>query len=307
MTTTTIACQPRTSGWLSQLADYVAMTKPRIGMLVMVTVAVVAEVAAWGQLAPLLLVHLMMGTLLVSASASIANQLREADLDALMPRTASRPLPSGRMSPRAAIYFSLLTGLLGTAWLVVGVNLLAALLGVFTWLVYVAVYTPLKTRSPHNTLVGAIAGAAPVLMGWAAAGASWDPRLDLRWLALLLVVFLWQFPHFMAIAWLHRDQYRRAGMKMWPVLDPSGRRAGLIAVLAALGLFPVSFIPGLYWGPVEGSVFLLVAFLLGAGQLVLAIRFFLDVNDQRARRLLWASLVYLPVLLLSMIAIPLVF
>jgi protoheme IX farnesyltransferase len=307
MSTSTLAYPDRAARWISCAADYIAMTKLRIGMLVLVVVAVVAEVAAWGQLSPWLLCHLLAGTLLVSASASSANQLRERHLDGRMPRTASRPLAAGRVSPRAAFLFSLMTGVLGTTWLTLNVNGLTAVLGIACWLIYVVVYTPLKTRSPYNTLVGAIAGAFPVLMAWAATGASWNPQLDVRWLALFMIVFLWQFPHFMAIAWLYRDQYEQAGMKMWTVVDPSGRRPAVIAVLAALALLPVSFIPGLYWSATAGSVYLLVAFTLAVGQLVLAVRFFLCVNDQRARLLLWASLVYLPVLLVSMIAIPLVF
>jgi protoheme IX farnesyltransferase len=224
-----------------------------------------------------------------------------------MPCTASRPLAAGRISPRAAFLFSLLTGVLGTAWLTVYVNGLTALLGIACWLIYVVVYTPLKTRSPSNTLVGAIAGAFPVLMAWAATGASWNPQIDVRWLALFMIVFLWQFPHFMAIAWLYREQYEQAGMKMWTVVDPSGRRPAVIAVLAALALLPVSFIPGLYWSAGAGNLYLLVAFTLGVGQLILAVSFFLSVSDRTARLLLLASLVYLPLLLVSMIAIPLIF
>jgi protoheme IX farnesyltransferase len=199
------------------------------------------------------------------------------------------------------------TGVAGTSWLILEVNGLTAVLGIACWLIYVVAYTPLKTRSPSNTLVGAIAGAFPVLMAWAATGASWNPQLDVRWLALFMIVFLWQFPHFMAIAWLYREQYKQAGMKMWTVVDPSGRRPGVIAVLAALALLPVSFIPGLYWSAAAGSIYLLVAFTLGVGQLILSVRFFLSVNDREARRLLWASLVYLPLLLASMIMIPLFF
>ena len=307
MSTSTLAYPDRAARWMSCVADYMALTKLRIGMLVLVVVAVVAEVAAWGQLSPWLLCHLLAGTLLVSASASSANQLRERHLDGRMPRTASRPLATGRISPRAAFLFSLVTGVAGTSWLTLEVNGLTAVLGIACWLLYVVAYTPLKTRSPYNTLVGAVAGAFPVLMAWAATGASWNPQLDVRWLALFMIIFLWQFPHFMAIAWLYREQYKQAGMKMWTVVDPSGRRAGVIAVLAALALLPVSFIPGLYWSAAAGSIYLLVAFTLGVGQLILSVRFFLSVNDREARRLLWASLVYLPLLLVAMIMIPLVF
>jgi protoheme IX farnesyltransferase len=304
MTSTTLSYD-RSTNWTAIVGDYLEMARPRIAVMIMVTVAVVAEVAAWGQASPLLLFHLLTGTVLVAASASVANQVYECRRDSRMRRTADRPLPAGRISLRAATIYSALAGLLGTAWLAIWVNLLTAGIGLAVWVIYVGAYTPLKTITPHNTLVGAVVGAMPVLMGWAAAEASWNPVVDLRWIALFTILFLWQFPHFMAIAWLYRSQYAEAGMKMWPVVDPSGRRAGMLAVLSALGAIPVSFVPGLFWSGEAAVVFLAIALLLGGIQLVAAIRFMLKRNDQRARHLLLATLVYLPLLLLSMVGIPL--
>jgi protoheme IX farnesyltransferase len=171
---------------------------------------------------------------------------------------------------------------------------------VATWLVYVVAYTPLKTASPANTAVGAIAGALPVLIGWTATGVA----LDERALALTLVLFLWQFPHFMAIAWLYRHEYARAGHQMLTVVDPSGRRAGWQAVLSALALIPVSLVPVLD-NPGLGSVlFLAVASMLGLGQMALAAAFWHDPTEVRARLLLRASLVYLPTLLAMLMLVP---
>lgn len=304
MTSTTLVLSRRSS-WSSLLTDAVDMARPRIAVMIVITVAAVAEVATWGQAEPWLLFHLLSGTLLVAASASIANQVCERSLDSQMPRTENRPLPAKRISLRGAILYAALTGLLGTAWLALGTNLPTAALGLATWGIYVGLYTPLKTRSPQNTLVGAVVGALPVWMAWAAVGASWNPAVDLRWAALFLLLFLWQFPHFMAIAWLYREQYARSGMQMWTVVDPSGRRAGMLAVMASLGAIPVSFVPGLFWSAEVVLPYLAVALVLGTMQLLFSLFFMVERNDIRARRLLLATLVYLPGLLLSMIGIPL--
>jgi protoheme IX farnesyltransferase len=215
-------------------------------------------------------------------------------------RTADRPLPAGRLSSGEALGFAGATLLLGTLYFMLFVNLAALGWALATWLVYVAAYTPLKTASPANTAVGAIAGALPVLIGWSAAGAA----LDERALALTLVLFLWQFPHFMAIAWMYRHDYARAGHLMLTVVDPSGRRAGWQAVLAALAIVPVSLVPVL-GNPGLGSVlFVLMAAVLGLGQLALAAAFWHSANDTRARLLLRASLMYLPTLLAMLMLAP---
>lgn len=246
--------------------------------------------------------HAMLGTLLVASSASALNQFLERRLDLRMDRTADRPLPAGRLSVAEVITFSVVTIVAGEVYLALLVNLEAALWGLLTWTIYVWIYTPLKTRTPLNTAIGAIAGALPVFIGWAAAGGVWNDHL--RASSLFMIVFLWQFPHFMAIAWMYRKQYGQAGMQMLSVVDPTGRRAGVQAVCGALALLPVSLLPGLFTPGFGGSVYLVAAFLLGLIQLAFAIAFCTSLSDLAARRLLKASLVYLPtVLMLALIVL----
>ena len=300
MSTTTIAVAPsRLAAW-ARVRDYVELTKPRIAVMELVVVAAAATVATWGTPDPLVVLHAMIGTLLVAASASAANQWLERRLDARMARTAGRPLPAGRLAAWQAAAFSALALAAGAAYLVGLVNWSSAGWALLTWAVYVLAYTPLKTRSSTNTAVGAVSGALPVMIGWTATGAA----IDARAIALVLVLYLWQFPHFMAIAWLYRDQYARAGHQMLTVVEPTGRRAGSQAVLAALALVPVSLVPVLE-NPGLGSIlFIAAAGLLGLGQLALAAAFWHRACDLRARLLLRASLVYLPTLLAMLMLAP---
>ena len=207
-----------------------------------------------------------------------------------MPRTADRPLPAGRVSSTEAIVFATVTLVLGLVWLIARVNLLTAGLGLASWVFYVLIYTLMKTRTPINTAVGAVAGAIPILMGWTATGA---PLTLMTW-ALAGVLFLWQFPHFMAIAWLYRRDYAQGGHRMLPVVDPSGLRSGALAVTGAALLVSVSLIPAVM--PTTGSplVYFVWALVLGTIQLGLAIRFALRRDDSSARLLLRATLLYLP-------------
>jgi protoheme IX farnesyltransferase len=285
---------------LSRLADYVELTKPRIAALVLVCVAAGAFVSSWGQFEPLVLIHALVGTSLIAASASGFNHWLERHSDARMTRTASRPLPAGRLSVGEVITFSIVCGIAGFAYLLLLVNGLAALVGAATWITYVLLYTPLKSRTPFNTHVGAVSGALPVLIGAAAAGGRLEPAL-----ALFGILLFWQFPHFMAIAWIYREEYARAGLKMSPVVDPTGRSAGLTAVLNALVLLPLSYFAVAHYPPWEAGVFLIAALALGAGQLACALLFCWRRDVASARRLLRASLVYLPAILLLLIALPL--
>jgi protoheme IX farnesyltransferase len=185
----------------------------------------------------------------------------------------------------------------GIAILIALVNVSTAIISLATWVLYVCVYTPLKRRSVANTMVGAVAGALPVLIGWTCQ----DKPLDLEAAALFVVVFLWQFPHFMAIAWLYREEYSQAGMKMLPVVDPSGRRAGAQAVLAAAALLPISLLPVVYS---PGALwYAALALPLGAAQLWCAVAFCAHLNRRTARSLLRASLVYLPALLVLLVLV----
>jgi protoheme IX farnesyltransferase len=285
----------------SRAADYLELTKPKIAVLELVTVTLAAFTARW-QVPDLgLLVGLLAGTTLVAAGASALNQWLEVAGDARMERTADRPLPSGRLSSRAVLLFGIGTTLGGALLLAAAVNWLTSLLGLLTWALYVVIYTPMKRRTPLNTVVGAVAGAVPVLMGWAAV----EGFREGRWLAaaaLFMIVFLWQFPHFMAISWLYRRQYARAGLQMLSVVDPTGRRAGAQAVVTALALIPVSLLPAVCDS--AGQLYFYWALILGAAQLACAVWFMTRLDERSARVLLRASLIYLPSLLLMLMLGP---
>jgi protoheme IX farnesyltransferase len=273
----------------SRVADFVALTKPKIVLLELATVVVAAHLASPAGVAPWTLLHTVIGAALVAASAGAFNQWWERTSDAKMARTADRPLPAGRLTAREVVWFGTLCLLIGVAELSIFTNWRTALVGLATWFVYVLVYTPLKLRSPLNTAVGAVSGALPILIGWTAAGAA----IDMQSLALTSVIFLWQFPHFMAIAWLYREDYANAGQQMLTVVDPTGMRAGAQAVVGALALLPVSLVPAL--SPLAGSplVYCAWALLLAVGLVAAAVLFMIRRDDRSARVLLRARLVYL--------------
>jgi protoheme IX farnesyltransferase len=274
----------------ARLSDYLELTKPRIVVLELFVAAAIAHLAAPHTLDAITVLHALAGTALVAASASIANHWMERRIDTRMRRTADRPCASGRVSTAEAITLAAVALPVGLVWLAWRVNLLTSMLGLTSWLLYVVIYTPLKRRSPLNTAVGAVAGAIPLLMGWTATGTP----LDLTAWSLVGVLFLWQFPHFMAIAWLYRDDYAAAGHQMMSVVDPTGARCGVQAIVGAAALIPVSLIPAL--DPASGSpmVYSLWAVLLGAIQFAFAVQFALTRDDRSARQLLRATLVFLP-------------
>lgn len=296
-TSTTHYMPARSVAWRRAL-DYLALSKPKIMLMELVTVAVAAVVANAGLPDFWLLTHTLLGTFLVAAGAAAWNQWLERESDAFMDRTANRPLPAVRIPSWEAVAFGSTVALAGVVYLWLAVNLLTAMLGALTWLIYVAIYTPLKSRSPSNTAVGAVSGALPILMGWTAVGG----RLNLMAATLFLIVFLWQFPHVMAIAWIYRRQYAAAGLKMLPVVDPTGRRAGAQAVLGALALIPVSLLPALIGYAVPA--YFIWALVLSLGQLFCSVAFFLRLDDRSARALFRATLVYLPALLVWLAAGP---
>lgn len=264
------------------------LVKARLSGLVVLTTAAgfylgSAGPVDWGRG-----VHTLVGTGLLAAGAAALNQYLERDLDARMDRTRDRPLPSGRVSPTTALLFGAGCAGLGLAWLVWWTPLAAAALGALTLALYLAVYTPLKRVSTLNTVVGAVPGAMPPLIGWAAASGGTDPG---GW-ALFALQFFWQVPHFLAIAWLYREDYARAGFKMLPVVDPDGERTGLQSIGHSLGLLTASLSP--FALGVAGPAALAGALLLGMAMLVLAVRFARRLDRGAARGLFLASVLYLP-------------
>ena len=277
-----------------QLDDLVAITKPRIVLMVMLTVAAGYWMASPTGQSTFLLFNTLLGTALVAAGTNALNQVAERDLDALMHRTRMRPLPAGRLSPIVAALFSWLAGVVGIGYLVVTVNSLTAALAAITLLLYVFVYTPLKRHSSTSTLIGAIPGALPIVGGWAAATGS----LSFEAWALFWIMFLWQLPHFLALGWLYREDYARARFKMLSSGDTDGRLTFVYASLYAAALVPVSLAPTLLG--ITGSFYFFGAALLSTGFFVVSSTAARDSSALNARRLFRSSLAYLPLLLLLM-------
>jgi protoheme IX farnesyltransferase len=267
------------------------LVKARLTSLVLLTTAVGFYVGMSGPLNWLLLLHTLMGTALVAGGAAALNQLIEREHDAKMRRTEDRPLPSGRLQPETVLLFGGLISAVGLAYLAFAVNLLTSILGIVTLLSYVFVYTPLKRVTTLNTVIGAIPGALPPLMGWTAARG----QIDVEGWSLFAILFFWQLPHFLAIAWMYRDDYARGGYVMLPVVDPDGVRTGGQAVSHTLGLFAVSLFPVLL--RLVGWYYCAGAILLGGIFLVSAIRFSRRLTMSSARQLFFASIIYLPLLL----------
>ncbi len=243
----------------------------------------------------LVLLHTIVGTGLLASGTAALNQWYEREADARMRRTQARPLPAGRLSPARAFWFGVLISVLGFFDLWLGANLLTGLLGVFTLLTYLFVYTPLKQRSPHSTTVGAIPGAMPPLIGFAAAHGSLTVE---AWL-LFGILFLWQFPHFYAIAWMYREDYERAGIRMLPVVEPDGESTARQMLLYAGALLGLSLIPR--WTGMTGNWYLFGAVALGLYFLYAAAKITRDRTRQRARHVLLASVIYLPLLYALMV------
>jgi len=290
MSTGPITVTQRHLGIRQLVADLVELTKPKIAVLLLVCVAISGFWGSHGQPDLLLLVHVVIGTALVAASSCVWNQCIEAQADSNMPRTCNRPIPSGRMSYLTCAMFGTALGAIGLTYLLMVVGFWPAFIGAVTWLLYVCVYTPLKQKTPWNTTVGAVAGALPMLMGWFAVNSA----LTIQAVALFAILFFWQFPHFMAIAWLYREDYAKGGMRMWSVVDQSGRKAGIQAVAGAMALLLVSLIPGISVLTVGHVSYMLASFVIGALMLFAALRFCFLRDDRSARQLLFASLFYLP-------------
>jgi heme o synthase len=292
MTTVAVLHPSAASLVRARLADYLELTKPRIAVLVLFTVGIGCFLAAGLRLDLLVLMHVLFGTALVAGGASALNQLLERHSDARMKRTENRPLPAGRLQPLEVLAFGVLLGGGGVAYLALALpGTWTPVVAAVTFLCYVFVYTPLKRATALNTLVGAVPGALPPVIGWVAARGG----LGYPVLVLFLIVFLWQVPHFLAIAWIYREDYARAGLRMLPVVDPRGGVTGGRMVLYCLALIPVSLAPVLVAG--SGWVYLTGALLLGLGFLASALGFLWTQTVPQARRVLRASLLYLPLLL----------
>ncbi|MBI3493340.1 MAG: protoheme IX farnesyltransferase [Acidobacteria bacterium] len=276
--------------------DYVELTKPRLNFLVVATSAAGYYLGAVGGVDFALMAQAVVGTALVAGGAAVLNQLYERDTDALMRRTRMRPLPDGRVSPTDARTFGVGLSVAGLLLLATRTNWIAAAIALATLIVYLVIYTPMKRRTSLSTLVGAIPGALPALIGWTAS----HGRIALGGAALCAIVFLWQIPHFMAIAWMFRDDYGKAGFPMLPVIEPNGRRAGRQALIYALLLVPISLTPTILG--VSGTVYSWVAFVLGLALLGLAARFATTRSEASARALFFGSITYLPLLWIAMIA-----
>jgi protoheme IX farnesyltransferase len=276
----------------SRVLDYVELTKPRIAVMALVSVAVGYALAAAPHFDAAVLAHTLFGAGLVAAGASTLNQFLERRRDALMPRTAERPLPAGRLTPAESLAFGLALGLGGVAWLAVAVpKPAAAVTAGLTLVLYVGVYTPLKVVTHWNTLVGAVPGALPPVIGWCAAR-GFD---GMGAVALFAILFVWQVPHFLAIAWLYRADYARARMRMLSVRDAGGRRTARSMIGWCAALLPVSLAPAAVG--LTGPVYPAAALALGAWFLARTLRFGRERTDVAARGVLRASLVYLPAVL----------
>lgn len=276
--------------WHLPVADFVALAKPRLNLLVVASAAVGYRLGAATGGDSVVFLSTVLGTALVAAGASALNQLLERDIDALMDRTRLRPLPDGRLQPIEAGWFAAVMTTAGLIVLALGANRLAVAIAFITVLLYIGVYTPLKRRTPFATFVGAVPGALPPMIGWAAARATLGPE---AWM-LFLIVFFWQIPHFLSIAWIYRDDYAQAGLPLLPVMDPDGRRTARHAVLFGSALLPAAMLPaisGAARGPYAAEALSLTTVFL-----LVAIRFARRRDLSGARWLFLASLVYLPLL-----------
>ena len=270
--------------------DYLALTKPRITWLILMSTGVGYFFGARGGWNWLTLLHTILGTGLIASGTAALNQWYEREADAKMRRTQKRPLPSGRLKASRALLFAIVISLAGFLDLALAVNLLAGFLGLFTLAMYLFVYTPLKQRSPHSTTIGAIPGAMPPLIGFAAA--SGTLTVD-AWI-LFAILFLWQFPHFYAIAWMYREDYERAGILMLPVVEPDGQSTARQMLIYSLILLPISLLPKFFL--MTGNFYLLGALLLGLLFAYSGLRVVMDRSRLHARQVLLASVIYLPLL-----------
>lgn len=274
---------------------YVTLTKPDVTFLVVITTVAGFYLASSGSIAWVLLLNTLFGTTLVAGGTAALNQYIERDRDALMRRTVQRPLPSGILQPAEVLRFGVGAILLGAFWLAVAANFLAAFLGLLTSIVYLGVYTPLKTRTTLATAIGALPGALPPLIGWAAARGS----LSLGAWILFGILFFWQFPHFQAIAWMYREDYSRAGIRMLPTVDPAGDATFRQIIATSAILVPVSLLPSVIG--MAGIRYFFGALIFGMLLLQVSLWASRHRSNVRAKWLMHATVAYIPLLLTWMI------
>ena len=276
----------------SKISSLSELTKPRITSFILMSAAIgflfgahLAPAWNWSALA-----HMLIGTALLASGTAALNQWYENEGDALMRRTRGRPIPTGRVTAKEALWFGVCLSVLGFAELCLGVNVLTGFLGLFTLVTYLFIYTPLKRVSPVSTTIGAIPGAMPPLIGYAAASGLLNFEAGI----LYAILFLWQFPHFYAIAWMYREDYARAGIRMLPVVEPDGDSTGRRILMFSLALVPMSLAPAFF--SMAGNVYLYGALVLGALVVLTGFRAASQHSMLRARQVLLASVVYLPLL-----------
>jgi protoheme IX farnesyltransferase len=274
---------------------YVILTKPDVTFLVVITTVAGFYLGSVGPMDWARLAHTLFGTLLVAGGTAALNQYVERDMDAVMRRTAARPLPTGTLKPNEVLLFGIATIIIGTAWLALTVNILGSAVALATSLSYLGLYTPLKTRTTLATAVGAIPGALPPLIGWAAAHGSLSAG---GWI-LFAILFVWQFPHFMAIAWMYREDYARAGIRMLPVVDPHGDATFRVIVSLSAVLVPVSLLPAVLG--MAGIRYFFGALVLGMILLQVSLWANRARTNVRAKWLMHATVIHIPLLLVWMI------
>ena len=277
------------------MRDYLELTKPRITALILICTAVGYSFGCGASFRPLMLLYALVGTALLASGTSALNQWYEADSDGRMHRTRGRPIPAGRMKRSHGFVFGVLVSAAGFAELWLQTNTLTAVLGLFTLLSYLFVYTPLKRHTPLCTTLGAVPGAMPPLIGYAAASGC----LDWPALTLFAILFIWQFPHFYAIAWMYRDDYARAGIQMLPVIEPNGESTATRIVACSVLLIPISLLPRLLG--MSGSIYASAAVAAGLGLIYFGVRLGRERTSLRARHVLLASVLYLPALFAVMV------
>ena len=288
--------EPKIAGLRMRVAAFVELTKPRIAIMLVLTSAAGFYLGTIGAFDYVLFANSMFSITLLAFGVATLNQYWERDLDKLMTRTSNRPLPTSKVTPTEALVFGILQCAVAELYLFLLVNPLTAFLGLLVIIGYVLVYTPLKTRTSVSTAIGAIPGALPPLMGWTAAAND----ITLGAWALFAMQFLWQFPHFLAIAWMYREEYAKAGILMLPVVEPSGKITARQIVMFTIMLIPVSLAP--FFFGLSGPIFLVGAVILGVLFLFASIQAARAKTNEKAKRLLLASVIYLPLLFMLMVA-----